>query len=365
MQEQNNGLLFFKIFAKSFALALGIATMMLMVTGVIFAGYAWHTFGQLTQNAGLGRTAVVEQVRQGLKAELPHNAILNILILGLDSLETRPGSPPLTDSIIVLSANFTSGKIALLSLPRDIWSDKYQTKINALYFYGQEKNPEHPEEFVTEVLSEMTDIPIDHTIVVTMDNVKDLISILGGVEIEVKTAFVDDKFPRDDVDVTVERDPEKLYKTVAFEAGPQTMTGQQAVEYVRSRHSQDDAGTDLARGSRQQEVFGAILTQISSKQFIASKNNLSALFKYYVDNFMDSIGIAELTTIGKTFFQAKSTTSFDLNIQQFSPSVYPENPQGVITNPPLRNNKPYNGQWVYIIRDLKLFQQEISIEHRL
>ena len=48
-------------------------------------------------------------------------------------------------------------------------------------------------------------------------------------------------------------------ETVVFTEGEETMTGEQALKYMRSRKSGSDQGTDLARGQRQQQVLEALV----------------------------------------------------------------------------------------------------------
>ena len=49
------------------------------------------------------------------------------------------------------------------------------------------------------------------------------------------------------------------------------MDGERALKFVRSRNSEGDEGTDLARAARQQKVFSAIKEEILSFSILAPK----------------------------------------------------------------------------------------------
>ena len=67
---------------------------------------------------------------------------LNVLLLGLRG-ENDPHGGLLTDSIMLVSVEKKSGKIALISIPRDLYvkipgTDTWE-KINSAHAYGEEK----------------------------------------------------------------------------------------------------------------------------------------------------------------------------------------------------------------------------------
>ncbi|MDH5533652.1 MAG: LCP family protein, partial [Candidatus Pacebacteria bacterium] len=246
-----------------------------------------------------------------------------------------------------------TAQIQTLSFPRDLWHDGYQTRINALYFYGQERYPENPQQFPTEVISEMTGIDIHHTLVLSFEQVSQLIDLLGGIEVDVPVAFIDEEFPRTDVDVTVVRDPKLLYKTIEFKQGKQIMNGETSLEYVRSRKSGDDEGTDIARGSRQQLLIEALIGKLKQKDTLTNFALLGKLYTFYEENFAQVISIEEIVSLSKKLYPMRDNLSFVGN----SLSIYPENEYGVIWHPP---EWQYRGEWVYAIRDAAEFSAYVQ-----
>jgi len=202
-------------------------------------------------------------------SENPEKAIKqkNILIFGADQVEGRNGGALLTDTVLLLQLDLINNQIKTVALPRDLYHLDYQTKINALYYFGLEKEPADPLAFPTQVISELTSIKIDHTLLIEINTLENLIDLVGGVKINIEEGFIDPMFPRKAVDVSVETDPAVLYETVIFEEGQEIMNGNRAMQYMRSRNSDGDQGTDLARGQRQQVVLKALLIQILNPEF--------------------------------------------------------------------------------------------------
>lgn len=315
----------------------------------------WWRFGTFERVSGLNKSEIYQIIREGWQSqpETNQDGIKNILVLGLDSLETRGDSPPLTDTMMLVSLNVNDGKINTLPLPRDLWNDAYKTRINALYFYGQERYPEEPERFTREVITEMTGVKFQNTLVLSFDQVSQLIDLLGGIEIDVPVGFVDEEFPRTDVDVTVERDPAILYKTITFEEGKQIMGGERALEYMRSRKSGDDEGTDVARGMRQQLVIEALLSKLRQRDVIFNFELMGKLYKFYDDNFASEIPPVELIALGRSLYEVKEK----IELKSHSLAIYPDDDNGVIWHPPVWL---YGGEWVYAVRDSEGFRAKVQ-----
>lgn len=277
----------------------------------------------------------------------------NVLVLGVDSLENRGDVPPLTDTMMLVSIDLETAHIKMLPLPRDLWDDAYQTKINALLAYGYDKNSDQPEIFPQEVIAQLTNVDIHHTLVVNLNSLAELIDLLGGVEVDIPIGFIDHNFPRSDVDITTETDPEKLYQTVSFEKGKEVMSGERALQYIRSRKSEDDQGTDLARSERQQQVVLAIIAKVQSRQVLSDPTIMGKLFKFYKQKLSKYFPLEELIPTAKKLLPERH----NLTLTPVSISVYPDQEDGVIWHPPVWQ---YNNLWVYEIRDLETFQKEVT-----
>jgi anionic cell wall polymer biosynthesis LytR-Cps2A-Psr (LCP) family protein len=284
----------------------------------------------------------------------------NLLILGADQVEGRNDGALLTDTLILLQLDLVGNQIQSVALPRDLYHPDYQTKINALYYYGLERNGDDPLAFPTQAISELTSINIDHTLLIEIAALEDLINLVGGVTIDIEEGFTDPLFPRNGVDVSVETDPKILYETVVFEKGSETMNGERALQYMRSRKSADDQGTDLARGQRQQQILEALLEKIFDSDFLFNEpKKVGQLYRFYLDNFDQSLSIKELA---KTMFSWLIIHRQDPELilpsfVTYNITVYPDNDEGLIINPPLWQTRQ---QWIYEIRDLNNFQESLQ-----
>jgi len=281
------------------------------------------------------------------------------LILGTDTVENRPNFPQLTDTIMVIQLNPANAKVNILPLPRDLWSDDYKTKINALYEYGKERNPEDPTTFPKEVIAQIANQKIDYVLVISLDQLAEIIDLLGSITINVEKGFIDEKFPRADVDITTERDPAKLYETVEFHAGSQSMDGATALKYIRSRNSVDsNFGNDLDRSLRQQQVISAIIEKISNPKLFWYYPHLAGeMLRFYIKNFDQYLKFEEAASIGIIMFRNQS----GIELNSASLSIYPNDDNGVIEHPD--NLTPYDNQWVYVIRNQAAFEK--FVQHSL
>ena len=276
----------------------------------------------------------------------------NFLVLGTDKISGREDSPELTDSILLLSLNAEDNKIKTISLPRDLYNEPYQTRINALYHYGKEKYPENPEQFPEEVLEEMLGLEINHTVILHIEDLEKLIDMIGGIEVTVPVAFTDSEFPRTGVDVSVETDPEVLYEIISFEVGPQKMDGATALKYMRSRHSDTDEGTDNARAKRQQLVLETLLSQLKT---VRDPITAGRLYRFYLDNFEKYISMNEIIAIVTPLYDNLITDEkFEIEFKNKQLTVYPNEEEGVIYNPPTWETQ---GEWLY-----KIYNQEKFLE---
>lgn len=346
---------FLALFLKATGLAIFFAFVMLLITALAVAGYAYSQVQKFSAASGVPLTTLKETLQTGWStAPIATQNRKNILLLGTDTLAFRGDVPPLTDTMMLVSIDLASGQVYTLSFPRDIWSVEYQTKINSLYAYGQERYPDEPERFPREVIEQMTGVPIHHTVVVSLETVSQVIDAVGGIEVDVKEGFTDPEFPRSDIDITTERDPAKLYETITFEPGKQMMDGETVLKYVRSRHSAGDTGTDISRGKRQQQVIQALIEKTLNKETLTDPVLAGTLYKFYLETFGSIFPPTEMIATGKTLYPHRSTISQ----VPHTLSIYPDDPNGVLVNPPVSKYKV----WVYEVRSSDAFRQEVMTD---
>ncbi|OGK19732.1 hypothetical protein A3D80_03220 [Candidatus Roizmanbacteria bacterium RIFCSPHIGHO2_02_FULL_40_13b] len=207
------------------------------------------------------------------------NNTVNILLLG--KAGGNNDGPNLTDSITVASYNLNTKKVYLISIPRDIWSQTLNEKINAAYAFGEAKKAGGGMILSSAEIGSVVDLPIHYAIVIDFEKFQTIIDSVGGVDVDVTHSFVDNKYPRPGKENdTCNGDPEYLcrYETISFQAGMHHMNGETALKFARSRNAEGDEGSDFARSARQQKIFQSL--RVKAQQ-IAKSGNLKKIEALY------------------------------------------------------------------------------------
>ncbi|MCT9081798.1 LCP family protein [Streptomyces fulvoviolaceus] len=222
----------------------------------------------------------------------------NYLIVGSDSragmsaeekkkLHTGSAEGKRTDSMMILHTG--SNGDTLISLPRDsnVEIPTYkgsesgktyegtgrQVKLNAAY---AEDGPE----LLVRTVEYNTGLHIDHYVEIGFAGFANIVDAVGGVEIEIpKGGMKDTKSGAD------------------FEAGKQTLNGEQALAFVRTRYAL--AGSDLDRTKNQQKFLNALANQVATPSTILNPFKLyptmgSGLDSLVVDKDMGLYDLAKM-----------------------------------------------------------------------
>jgi len=267
------------------------------------------------------------------------------LILGVDAIEGSNRTDVLTDTIILASYDPAANTLKLLSFPRDIYLVEQRTRLNAVYQMAKDSGAPVPEDTAQQIFSEIIEQPIGSTIVISLDELAEIIDILGGLPIVVQNSFSDPAFPRSGVDVAVERDPTVLYEGLSFVAGPQVMDGDTALKFIRSRKAiePEEAG-DEARARRQRQVIEALIQRLQSTEILANPAVLGRLYSWYSDHLMPKVPLSVLGRLAKTALdQEKSLTLESISLPVTDLPVATESAT-LFVHP---SERKYNGAWVY------------------
>ena len=214
---------------------------------------------------------------------------INVLILGVGG-ENHEG-PYLTDTIILASLKPSNKKVALLSIPRDLYVPVpgfgWQ-KINAANALGisQGKNGA---ELTSQVVSNVFEQPIHYYLTIDFNNFEKAVDLLGGLEINIEKSFKDYQFPG----------PNFTYRVVSFEAGPQLMDGKRVLQYVRSRHGTNNEGNDFARSARQQKVILSIKDKIVKEEILKKPGKMLELYNLLNRGIKTNLDFEDIIKLGK------------------------------------------------------------------
>ena len=283
---------------------LGRSTVALVAVAVLLVtGYNWSTLRNLNQ--GIARTDVFGGTRtptpSGTSAPVvpPLTSDVNILLVGLDSRTDPHGNPLPANELAMLHAGPNDGELntdtmilvhipaggqqaVAISFPRDSWVQLAggfgYNRLNSAFAFA--RNSE-----VTRLLGQgMTDmtqvmqqadlagrknliatieqlignaVTINRYAEINLAGFYDMSNAVGGVQVCLNAATHDD------------------YTGASFPAGVQTISGVQALNFVRQRHGLP--GGDLDRIVRQQVFLGALAKKVLSAGTLTSPSKIAAL----------------------------------------------------------------------------------------
>jgi len=261
----------------------------------------------------------------------------NILLLGVGG-GRHPGAD-LTDSMMLISVNLTTGDTVLISLPRDVWVESLSAKLNTAYHFGEEKKVGGGLVLAKSAVSEIINQPVHYAVLLDFSGFEQAIDTIGGVNINIPRSFIDEKYPipgKEDVQPESER-----YEKLEFLSGEQHMDGTTALKYVRSRNAQGEEGTDYARAQRQQRVILAFKDNLFSPKTLLNPSKLKKLhriFKNSVKTDFPSNAYPDIAKLAARIDRSNIRTGI---IDQGSET---EDIPALLYNPPIS----LYGQWVLI-----------------
>jgi LCP family protein required for cell wall assembly len=305
--------------------ALGLAS--LLVLGA--TGYAWTQLNRLS--TGLATADVIEPAAQ-LPSTSPTVPVpeQNILLVGIDSRTDAQGNPlpqnildllhagdsssggDTTDTMIVVHIPAGGGEATAISIPRDSYvqlAGGYgKHKINSAYTYGKQAELSKPPapgvtaaererqadqagaRAAIQTVEQFTGLTINHYAAVNLAGFSTLSLAVGGVPVCLKQPVRDS------------------YSGADFPAGPQVLSGAQALAFVRQRHGLPSG--DLDRIARQQAFLSSAAKVVLGAGTLANPVKLDNLITavqqtVLIDQGWDVLGFAQqmrgLSSDGLTF----------------------------------------------------------------
>ena len=232
----------------------------------------------------------------------------------------------------------------MLAIPRDIWLDSLQAKINTAYHYGEEKKPGGGFVLAKDAVYQVLNQPVHYAVLIDFAGFEKIIDLLGGIKIKVDRAFDDFKYPiagKENDDCGGDKEYKCRYEHLHFDAGWQEMDGKTALKFVRSRNAEGEEGTDFSRSQRQKKVILAVKDKIFSAQVLLNPKKISELKQALGDHLkLDSQLSKEQTTafisLLLRFVKNKKT------IRTISFDYGDEENLGFLYSPPISQY----GQWV-------------------
>lgn len=208
---------------------------------------------------------------------------INILMVGTDSRgatvqEAEAGTPSdqRSDTMMLVHIPADRKNVYVVSIMRDLWvpiPGHGTAKINAALAFGGVP-------LMVQTVESLLHHRIDHVVFMDFEGFKGLTDTVGGVTVDVKTAFT-----------------AAQTSDYHFDAGPQTLNGDKALAYVRERYAFPDG--DYQRVRDQQTFIKALVGKLASTQTLTNPvtiaNAVNEVAPYLtVDSSFNSAAAASL-----------------------------------------------------------------------
>jgi LCP family protein required for cell wall assembly len=232
------------------------------------SGWGWY-LGQVA-DASVNRTDAIPT--SGNDDTSHTGADMNLLLVGNDSradldadqlAELNAGADDSgglnTDTMMLVHVPADGSRASFLSFPRDSYVEipgHGWDKLNAAYAYGYNSAGANTDksqkqaagaQLLVQTVSKLTGLQIDHYAEVDLLGFFNLATVVGGVEVNLCQAVDDHQ-----------------YSGAVFPAGVQTISGADALKFVRQRHNIGTTSSDFDRIRRQQVFIAGVLRKMLS-----------------------------------------------------------------------------------------------------
>jgi LCP family protein required for cell wall assembly len=233
-------------------------------------------------HGGSGGIKAIPGVENVLKDVDPSDP-QTVLLLGSDHryFDTK-ADPPRSDTMIVVHLDPDQHATAVMSIPRDLKVDvpgHGTQKINAAYHLGGEK--------LTVSTLESMGIFVSHVISVEFGGFRRAVDRLGCVYADIDRRYFNDN-----------TGPEPDYAVIDIKPGYQKLCGQNALDYVRYRHTD----SDFVRAARQQAFLAQAKDQIGVGKLLSDRKQLLRIFARYTSSDIANSDFAEILGLLKLVY---------------------------------------------------------------
>jgi LCP family protein required for cell wall assembly len=180
-----------------------------------------------------------------------------LIVGGLDS--RQEGEPENSDVLMLARADLQAKTVRVISIPRDLYIDIPgfgADKITRAYDFGSKSQNgkfKAGAELMKATIEESFGLTLDGVILTTFHGFENIVDAFGGVDVNNPYEVADNEYPTLDYG----------YMSIYFPAGEQTLTGEQALQFCRTRHQDGDPG----RVMRQQLVLRGLLDKATSADY--------------------------------------------------------------------------------------------------
>jgi LCP family protein required for cell wall assembly len=204
----------------------------------------------------------------------------NFLVLGTDRVGS--GGSWRTDTIMVVGIDRANGRVAVLSIPRDLYVEipgYGWSRINTADYIGEKILPIEGggPALVSQILNNTFGISTDHWVRMEMNGFKSVVDSIGGVTIHLDCPFYEPIF-----NLTT-----NSWDYFTLPAGDVWMDGETAYFFVRLRLRESDIG----RSKRQRQFLWALRDQASNANLLLRAPELWSAFQ---ETFSTDLSLLQL-----------------------------------------------------------------------
>ncbi|MQA33273.1 LCP family protein [Modestobacter roseus] len=285
----------------------------LVVSVVVLATSGWGWYLGRVADATVNRTDAIPT--DGNDETVQTGEAMNLLLVGSDSranlteqqlaeLQAGEDSGLNTDTMILVHVPADGSKASFVSFPRDsfVQIPGYgRDRLNAAYAYGRQNAPDGASDeaknaqgaqLLVQTISGLTGLRIDHYAEVDLLGFFELSSVVGGVEVNLCEAVDDSR-----------------WSGAVFPAGVQTISGADALKFVRQRHNLPRG--DFDRIVRQQVFIGGVLRKMLSEDVLLDLGKQREL----VEAAADSLTVDQNLNLLQLAQQMQSVTAGGIEFQ--------------------------------------------------
>jgi polyisoprenyl-teichoic acid--peptidoglycan teichoic acid transferase len=250
-----------------------VFAVILIIVLAIGGYFAWKTGFVLNKISGSKNSALGSLFGSG-SASQSEDGRVNILLLGMRGAN-MPGGGLLADSIMVASFDTKNNKVAMISVPRDLYvkipDTNENSKINAVYSHWESGGKGQGIPKMEAMLQTITGLKIDHAVVINFAGFQKLIDAVGGVDVRMPKGFAETQ-------QFVEGN--ECGGSFTLPIGTNHLNGEKALCYARARVQTND----FDRSKRQQVILKALKDKMTSLGTLADFNKVNNILNIIGDN---------------------------------------------------------------------------------
>ncbi len=275
---------------------------------------------------------------------------LNIVLMGSDDRSGENAAiggfekGKRNDTTLIMHISADRERVEVVSIPRDTMvqiencerSDGtsqrgWHAEFNVAFANGAANgNNADGAACTVKTIESLTDIYIDHYAVIDFVGFRDMVNAVNGVPMCIPYEYAD------------------AYSGTYLSPGPQVLTGDQAISYVRMRKGKNVTGSDLDRIDRQQEFLKNLARKVLSAEMLYRPQEVTNFIKAVADSLTVDEKLGDVNYLGGLAFSLRHLDPGAGIVMATAPvETYPADPNRVQFNrkapamwEALRNDQP-------------------------